>query len=77
MASGEELDNKGVDAIFDYGQSLVKERKFIEAEEAFRKVLKLDPKHAKAHGDLGTVLSLQGKYGEAEAACRTAIELNT
>jgi tetratricopeptide (TPR) repeat protein len=46
-----------------------------EAVEAYRRALELDPEHADAHCNLGTVYYGQGKRGAALACFRRALEI--
>jgi len=52
------------------------ERKFSEAEQAFKKFLKVTPNNYLVYVELGKIYRVQEKYPEAEAACRKAIELD-
>jgi tetratricopeptide (TPR) repeat protein len=46
-----------------------------QAEASYRKVLDLDQGHAKAHNNLGCVLTLQGRHDEALLCYRQALRL--
>jgi Flp pilus assembly protein TadD len=50
-----------------YGDELVDEGKFAEAEAEYRQALRLAPQGALGHAKLGDVLSAQKKYTEAQA----------
>jgi tetratricopeptide (TPR) repeat protein len=58
------------------GVQLFKERKFEEAEQAFTKVLVLQPGNAVAHNNLGMVLKAQERLPEAEAQYSAALQNN-
>jgi Flp pilus assembly protein TadD len=58
------------------GCRLIREGEFTEAEAAFREAIRLDPKYADAHGNLGVAFAHQRKLPEAEAAFRLAIRLD-
>ena len=60
----------------DEGDRLCTERRFAEAEAAYREAIRLDPANALAHNNLGNVLSSLGRHAEAEAAYREAIRLD-
>ncbi|MGH9579456.1 MAG: tetratricopeptide repeat protein, partial [Terriglobales bacterium] len=49
----------------------------LEAIEAYKKVLDLDPKHAAAHINLGTLYYNRREYGLAESHYRAAIQVDT
>jgi tetratricopeptide (TPR) repeat protein len=49
---------------------------FQEATQQFEECLKIDPRSAWAHHNLGLVLQHQGKFAEAVAHFKKAIELN-
>lgn len=51
-------------------------QKPVEAEAAYRKVLKIDPQIASAWSSLGYMLGNQQRYREAEVAYRKALELD-
>jgi serine/threonine protein kinase/tetratricopeptide (TPR) repeat protein len=55
------------------GNVLLSQKKFNDAEAAFREAVRLKPEFAEAHNNLGTALSGQRKLREAEAAFREAI----
>jgi Flp pilus assembly protein TadD len=57
------------------GCRLIREGKHADAEAAFREAIRLDPKHADAHGNLGVAFAHQRRLPEAEAAFRLAIRL--
>jgi predicted O-linked N-acetylglucosamine transferase (SPINDLY family) len=47
-----------------------------QAENALRKALALDPRHAKASANLGVILQRAEKYAEAETQYRAALEMD-
>jgi tetratricopeptide (TPR) repeat protein len=55
------------------GVALFEERKWADAEQAFRQAAELDPEWARAHSGLGEALLQQEKWTEAETACRRAL----
>jgi tetratricopeptide (TPR) repeat protein len=57
------------------GNLLLNQRRFADAEAAYREAIRLDPGLAVAHNNLGNVLEATQRYGEAEAAYREAIRL--
>jgi serine/threonine protein kinase/tetratricopeptide (TPR) repeat protein len=57
------------------GYNLVKQKKWSEAETAYRKAIQLQPDYAQAFAVLGFLLDEQGKLSEAEQAHREAIKL--
>lgn len=57
------------------GTALARARDLAGAEAKYREAIAADPALGKAHANLGNVLRLAGRAGEAEAACRRAIEL--
>src|SRR5579883_491889 len=59
------------------GCRLIRERKFADAEQAFREAIRLDPKHSDAHGNLGVAFAHQRKLPEAESAFRLAIRFDS
>jgi Flp pilus assembly protein TadD len=48
----------------------------IERIDAYRRAIAIDATHANAHSNLGVLLRATGQTAEAEAAYRTAIQLN-
>ena len=56
-----------------YGLTLLNKGNTIAAEESFRAATRENPKHAKAHYNLGCALRLQSRYNEAETAWREAL----
>ena len=60
---------------FYLGAALIGQRRYGEAEAAYREAILLRPDWGEAHSNLGAALNSQRKYGEAEAACRKAIDL--
>lgn len=57
------------------GQVLAESGSLEDSVAELRKSLELDPKRARAHGDLGKIYMAQGKRVEAEASLRKALEL--
>lgn len=55
---------------------LIAQRRYLEAEEAARQALRLDPQNAVAYNNIGAALSWQGRYKEAAVAYRQALRLN-
>jgi tetratricopeptide (TPR) repeat protein len=51
------------------------QNKYVEAEETYRKILKITQDYPFMYSDFGHVLMQNGKYGEAEKMLRRAIEL--
>jgi serine/threonine-protein kinase len=60
---------------FYLGAALWGQRKYGEAEAAYREAIRLKPDWGEAHGNLAAALNSQRRYGEAETACRKAIDL--
>src|SRR5713101_4848767 len=50
--------------------------RYVEAESSYRTAVGFDPKHAKAHNNLGAVLHMQGKLDAALDCYRRALELD-
>jgi tetratricopeptide (TPR) repeat protein len=62
-----------VEELLDNGNSFRDNRKFAEAEEAYRGVLKIKAKDARAAYGLGNVYTDQQRWDDAEAAYRNAV----
>src|SRR5919206_1462167 len=62
-----------VEDLLDKGNEARDARKFAEAEEAYKEILKLKPRDARAAYGLGNVYSDQQRWEEAEAAYRNAV----
>jgi tetratricopeptide (TPR) repeat protein len=65
-----------VPALYQQGRKAQLEGDYKDAEAIFRKVLKLDPGHAKAHGQLGTALYHLRKEEEARKQFEIALKAN-
>src|SRR5262249_38733415 len=62
---------------FNLGRALSFQNKWDEAVACYRKAIELDPKHVKAHSNLGAILcDVRGEYENAAACFRKAIELD-
>jgi tetratricopeptide (TPR) repeat protein len=61
-------------AHYDYGLLLMAKGRYQEAEEAFRRAIKIDPSYAEAHNNLGYLLERQRKLPEAVAEYRQALK---
>src|SRR5262249_41104751 len=55
---------------------LMRQGKWAEAEKHCRTAIKIDPKDANAHSNLGQALQGQGKWAESEKAYRDALAIN-
>lgn len=62
-----------VEDLLDKGNEARDARKFAEAEEAYKDVLKLKPRDARAAYGLGNVYSDQQRWDDAEAAYRNSV----
>jgi len=60
-------DSKNPDLHCDYGYSLYLQRRWAESEERLRKAIALNPRHRRAHNNLGLVLA-QTEQSEAALA---------
>jgi tetratricopeptide (TPR) repeat protein len=59
-------------AQYDYGNALMKQRRYAEAMEAFRAALRADPARSDARIHLALLLKRAGRYDEAEAELKAA-----
>jgi tetratricopeptide (TPR) repeat protein len=57
-------------------QEALKQERFADAERVYEQILKLNPRSAEAHSNLGIALYGQGRYDEAIPQYRKALELN-
>ena len=62
-----------VEDLLDKGNEARDARKFAEAEDAYKEVLKLKPRDARAAYGLGNVYSDQQRWDDAEAAYRNSV----
>ena len=62
-----------VEDLLDKGNSARDTRKFAEAEDAYKEVLKLKPRDARAAYGLGNIYSDQQRWDDAEAAYRNSV----
>jgi len=71
-----ELDSTLAAPYAALGMELTWQRNFVRAEEAFRKAISLDPKHATAHQWYGILHMILGRKTEAVAELARAAELD-
>jgi tetratricopeptide (TPR) repeat protein len=64
------------EAAFKRAAALQQQSQWPEAAAAWREFLKLEPKHAGAHANLGAVLVRMGQYEEAVRSYNTALQIN-
>jgi Tfp pilus assembly protein PilF len=57
-------------------QVLLREGRALEAEKAFREVIKQDPKNPEVHDGLGVALLMLGRYQDALAPLQKAVQLD-
>jgi tetratricopeptide (TPR) repeat protein len=63
-----------IEDLLDKGNTARDERRFADAEESYKGVLKLKPRDARGAYGLGNVYSDQQRWDEAEAAYRNAVQ---
>jgi tetratricopeptide (TPR) repeat protein len=58
------------------GKAALRNQQFDRAEKVYEQVVKLDPRSAEAHSDLGLALYMLGMYSRATTELHKALELN-
>jgi len=58
------------------GKAALRDQQFDRAEKLYEQVVKLDPRSAEAHSDLGLALYMVGRYSPAITELHKALELN-
>jgi cytochrome c-type biogenesis protein CcmH/NrfG len=66
-------NSERVEELLDKGNEARDARKFTDAETAYKEVLKLNPRDARAAYGLGNVYSDQQRWDDAEAAYRNSV----
>ena len=69
------FETSPVDAFLQQAAVHYRAGRMAEAENLFRQVLALRPRHAEAHASLAVTLFLQGRTDEAIASFRNALEI--
>jgi Tfp pilus assembly protein PilF len=64
------------DVLYVRGVLWLKQRNWVQAQDALEKVTQLDPSHARAFAALGMALCDQGKYDAAIAPLKKSLELD-
>ena len=64
------------EAMYRLGRYYQGQTRYVEAVQAYREALRLNPRLADAHNGLGVSYAEQGRYSEAVEALRTAVELD-
>ena len=67
--------NTGANEYFQQGLNFATQQNTASAEEAFRRVIQIDPNFAEAYANLGSILANQNKLAEALPYFETAIRL--
>ena len=75
-AAGAEQGESQLPSLFAKAKLALENKKYAAAEDAYRKILRLDPGMAEAHSNLGLSLYMQGRRQEAIPVLQKAIELN-
>lgn len=65
-----------VEKLIQQAKNLLNENKLLEAKDLFQNILQIEPKHFKAHTNVGAILLKLGKLVDAEASFKKAIEIN-
>jgi len=68
--------NSSVETLIQAGDRFHKERKLVEAHDAYQKATQINPKNAEAFAKLGFILIVSAKPTQAIAAYQKAIALN-
>ena len=63
-----------VDQIMQQARLVLNEGKLEEAKSLFQNILQIQPKHYKAHTNIGVILLKLGKLDEAEVSFKKVIE---
>ncbi|MGO9124390.1 MAG: tetratricopeptide repeat protein [Terriglobales bacterium] len=63
-------------ALSAQGKAALRDQQFDHAEKVYEQVVKLDPRSAEAHSNLGLALYMLGTYPRAITELRKALELN-
>ena len=66
-----------IEELFQQGNVAQKAKNYSQAEEIYRRIIKIEPNNAKAYYKLCYVLDDQNKLDDAVAACRKSIALNS
>lgn len=69
------VQNTGANEYFQQGLNFAAQQNTASAEEAFRRVIEIDPNFAEAYANLGSILANQNKLAEAVTYFETAIRL--
>ena len=69
------VQNTGANEYFQQGLNFAAQQNTASAEEAFRRVIQIDPNFAEAYANLGSILANQNKLAEALPYFETAIRL--
>ena len=75
MTEGSALDPLTQPSDYDVGYDLMKAGRFLQAIEAFRKVIAADPTHAMAYTNMAYSLRRMGQYDHAIQLYRKALDL--
>ena len=78
VSTDAKIDTKTkVAQLFELGNSYMSEKKYDQAIDTYRELLKIEPMHPSAFANLGASLANSKRFPEAAEAYKSAIELNS
>src|ERR1700676_4067551 len=75
LASPADVQSQNLADLSSEGKAALRDQQFDRAEKVYEQVVKLDPRSAEAHSNLGLALYMTGSYPRAITEFRKALEL--